>query len=141
MPEASGGCYCGNIRLTVSLSRDLSAYSPRACDCDFCRKHGAVYVSDPQGVLRIQITAAGQVNRFRQGSNTAEMLLCRQCGVLVGALYQEEHRLFGTLNANALDCRTAFGPEQCVSPKSLAADQKVQRWRDIWFANVSLTAA
>ncbi|HEY2402550.1 MAG TPA: GFA family protein [Steroidobacteraceae bacterium] len=141
MPEASGGCYCGNIRLTVSLSRDLSAYSPRACDCDFCRKHGAAYVSDPQGVLRIQITAAGQVNRFRQGSNTAEMLLCRQCGVLVGALYQEEHRLFGTLNANALDCRTAFGPEQCVSPKSLAADQKVQRWRDIWFANVSLTAA
>ena len=141
MPEASGGCYCGNIRLTVSLSRDPSAYSPRACDCDFCRKHGAAYVSDPQGELRIQITEAGQVNRFRQGSNTAEMLLCRQCGVLVGALYQEEHQLFGTLNANALDCRAAFGSEQSVSPKLLAADQKVQRWRDIWFPAVSVTAA
>jgi hypothetical protein len=140
MPASSGGCYCGNIRLTVSLSRDLSAYSPRACDCDFCRKHGAAYVSDPEGELRIQITAADQVNRFRQGSNTAQMLLCRECGVLVGALYQEEQRLFATLNANALDCRAAFGSEQRASPKLLAADQKVQRWRDIWFANVSVIA-
>lgn len=141
MPEVSGGCYCGNIRLTVTLSRDPPAYHPRACDCDFCRKHGAAYVSDPQGELRIRIAEAGQVNRFRQGSNTAEMLLCRQCGVLVGALYQEEDRLFGTLNAHVLDCRTSFGPEQSVSPRLLAADQRVQRWRDVWFANVGVVAA
>lgn len=141
MPDTGGGCYCGNIRLTVSLSRDPAAYNPRACDCDFCRKHGAAYVSDPQGELRIQIAEAGQVNRFRQGSNTAEMLLCRQCGVLVGALYQEAGRLFGTLNANALDCRAAFGPQQTVSPRLLAADQKVQRWRDIWFSQVTVAGA
>lgn len=140
MPEVSGGCYCGNIRLTVSLSKDLSAFNPRACDCDFCLKHGSAYVSDSRGALRIQIREVGQVNRFRQGSNTAEMLVCRQCGVLVGALYQETDRLFGTLNAKALDCRASFGPEQTVSPKSLAADQKVQRWRDIWFPDVKVTS-
>jgi hypothetical protein len=140
MPEVSGGCYCGNIRLSVSLSREVAAYNPRACDCDFCQKHGAAYVSDPRGTLSILIRDAGQVSRFRQGSNTAEMLLCRQCGVLVGALYQETDRLFGTLNAKVLDCRASFGAEQTVSPKSLAADQKVQRWRDIWFPDVRVTA-
>jgi hypothetical protein len=140
MPDVSGGCYCGNIRLTVSLSRDVCAYNPRACDCDFCQKHGAAYVSDPRGALSIRIGEAGQVNRFRQGSNTAEMLLCRQCGVLVGALYQEADRVFGTLNAKALDCRASFGPEQSVSPKSLSADQKVQRWHELWFPDVRVTA-
>jgi [ribosomal protein S5]-alanine N-acetyltransferase len=141
MPELKGGCYCGNIRLTVLLSQEPSSYHPRACDCDFCRKHGAAYVSDPQGELRIQINDESQVSRFRQGSSTAEMLLCRLCGVLVGALYREADRLFGTLNAQALECRAAFAPEQSVSPRLLPADQKVLRWRDLWFQDVTVTGA
>lgn len=138
MPDVSGGCYCGNIRLTVSFSRDLSAYTPRACDCDFCRKHGAAYVSDPAGSLCIRVTDERELSRFRQGSNTAEMLLCRTCGVLVGALYPEAGELFGTVNAQSLESRTIFGPQQSVSPKSLSADRKVQRWREIWFPKVVL---
>lgn len=137
--QVSGGCYCGNIRLTVTLSQEPSSYRPRACDCDFCRKHGAAYVSDAQGELRIQIRDEAQVSRFRQGSNTAEMLICRTCGVLVGALHREAERLFGTVNAQALDCRGAFGAEQSVSPKLLPAEQKVLRWRDLWFKDVAVT--
>ena len=138
MPETRGGCYCGNIRIVASFSQYLSSYEPRACDCDFCRKHGAAYVSDPQGSLSVEIGNDLEVNRFRQGSNTAEMLLCRTCGVLVGALYREADRLFGTLNVKALDARLAFGSEQGVSPKTLSADQKVRRWRDLWFPDVRL---
>ena len=138
MPETRGGCYCGNIRIIASFSESFAALNPRACDCDFCRKHGAAYVSDPLGSLRIQVRNEHEVNRFRQGSNTAEMLLCRTCGVLVGALYRESNRLFGTLNVKALDSRLSFGPEQPVSPKSLPADQKVRRWRSIWFPDVLL---
>ncbi len=141
MADVGGGCYCGNIRLDVSLSRDLSAYDPRACDCDFCQKHGAAYVSDARGSLRIWVRNELGVNRYRQGSNTAEMLLCRICGVLVGALYREGDRLFGTINVKALDARASFGAEQSVSPKSLSADEKTHRWREIWFPNVSLAAA
>jgi hypothetical protein len=138
MPEISGGCYCGNIRVTASFSKSSAAFNPRACDCEFCRKHGAAYVSDPLGSLHIQIRNEREINRFRQGSNTAEMILCRTCGVLIGALYRESHRVFGTLNAKALD--SSFGSEQGVSPKSLAQDQKIQRWRDIWFPDVRLDA-
>jgi [ribosomal protein S5]-alanine N-acetyltransferase len=141
MPDVDGGCYCGNLRLTVTFSQDLSAYAPRACDCDFCRKHGAAYVSDPQGALRIHVRRGHELRRFRQGSNTAEMLLCSRCGVLVGALYQEPDGLFGTLNVRSLDERAAFGAEQSVSPKMLSADRKVQRWREIWFSRVILDVA
>jgi hypothetical protein len=138
MPQLNGSCYCGNIRLDVSLSRELSEYSPRACDCDFCQKHGSAYVSDRHGSLRIRIANEADVSHFRQGSNTAEMLLCRSCGILVGALYRDGDRLFGTVNVRALDARAAFGVEKSVSPKSLAADVKAQRWREIWFADVSV---
>ena len=140
MQEVNGGCYCGNIRIQASFSRDLASYNPRACDCDFCLKHAAAYVSDPLGRLRMEIRHELEVNRFRQGSNTAEMLLCRTCGVLVGALYREPNRLFGTLNAKALDARGSFGPEKTVSPKLLPTDQKVQRWCDLWFPDVLLDA-
>ena len=140
MQEVSGGCYCGNIRLNAALSRDLASYNPRACDCDFCLKHAAAYVSDPLGSLHIEIRNELEVNRFRQGSTTAEMLVCRTCGVLVGALYRESNRLFGTLNAKALDSRPLFGPEKSVSPKLLSGDQKVQRWRELWFLAVVVDA-
>jgi hypothetical protein len=140
MTKVSGGCYCGNIRIQAHFSQDLATYNPRACDCDFCLKHAAAYVSDPAGSLRIEIRSDFEVNRFRQGSNTAEMLLCRICGVMVGALYRESNRLFGTLNAKALDTRLLFGSEESVSPKLLSAEQKAQRWRDIWFPEVLLEA-
>jgi hypothetical protein len=139
MVQANGGCYCGNIRVSASFSQYLSAYEPRACDCDFCSKHGAAYVSDSKGSLSIEIRDELEVNRFRQGSKSAEMVLCRTCGVLVGAVYRESNRLFGTLNVKALGCRASFGPEQQpVSPKPLSADQKVRRWRGIWFPDVQL---
>lgn len=136
--KASGGCYCGNIRVVASFSQEFAAYNPRACDCDFCMRHGAAYVSDPLGSLALHIGNDLEVNRFRQGSNTAEMLLCRTCGVMVGALYRESNRLFGTLNFKALDSRPSFGPEQGVSPKLLSPDQKVRRWCDLWFPDVLL---
>ena len=91
-------------------------------------------MSDPSGSLTLQIRNELEVNRFRQGSNTAEMLLCRACGVLVAAVYRDSHRLFGTLNVKALD--SSFGPQQDVSPKLLTPDQKVRRWRELWFPDV-----
>jgi hypothetical protein len=138
MLEISGGCRCGNIGVIAAFSQDLLAFNPRACDCDFCRTHVAAYVSDPLGALHIRVRSELGVNRLRQGSNTAEMLLCRTCGAMVGALYRDSHRLFGALNVGALDPRLSFGPEQRVSPKLLSPAQKVQRWRDIWFADVFL---
>ena len=136
MEHLNGKCYCGNIRLTVTLSRAPSAVNPRACDCDFCQKHGAAYVSDPRGSLDIRIKDEHEVSRFQQGSELAEMLLCRKCGVLVAALFRDADRLFGTLNVKALDCRADFGAPAPVSPKSLAPGEKTKRWRQLWYPDV-----
>jgi hypothetical protein len=138
MHKVNGGCHCGNIRVDIELARVPGTYIPRACDCDFCRKHGASYVSDPQGSLLIRIRDERQSGSYRQGSGLAEFLHCRNCGVLVGALYRSDGRLYAAVNAQAVDARVPFGAEQPVSPKKLSDSEKMGRWQDVWFSNVSV---
>ena len=139
MPRLAGGCHCGNIRVTVDLTHSPDTYAPRACDCEFCRKHGAAWVSDPQGSLWIEIRDEPDTSRYTQGDRLAEMLLCRNCGVLVSALWRGQ-RLYGVVNASVLDARVAFAAVQPVSPRTLSADSKRSRWQSIWFADVTLTS-
>jgi len=137
MHTARGGCYCGNIRLELSLTQEPGHYRPRACDCGFCRKHGAAYLSDPEGSLAIRIDDPSRTATFRQGNELAEMLLCGRCGVLVGALYRSDAGIYATVNAKAIDGAAAeFGNEQPVSPKQLSGEEKTLRWKKLWFSNV-----
>lgn len=140
MARLTGSCHCRNISVSVELTRAVSSYSPRACDCELCRRHGAAWVSDPQGSLLIHVRDQVDTGRYRQGAGIAEMLLCRNCGVLVAALWQGPP-VHGVVNANVLEARESFAAVQPVSPKSLSADAKVSRWQQIWFADVRLVAA
>jgi hypothetical protein len=140
MDRVSGGCHCGNIRMQMQLAREPAAYRPRACDCDFCRKHDAAYVSEPQGTLHLQIAEESAAGRYRQGSGQAEFLLCKRCGVLVAVLFRGEGQLHATVNSRAVDAGVTFGPEQSVSPQKLAPADKAQRWQEIWFRTVTVSS-
>lgn len=139
MHKVGGGCHCGNVRVDLQLAREPGAYHPRACDCSFCRKHGAAYVSDPEGSLSIRVQDARDMGTYSQGSGVAECIFCNRCGVLIGALYRSEGRIWGTVNAKIIEGPTSFDTEQCVSPKALSADEKQKRWQDIWFRNVTIS--
>jgi hypothetical protein len=139
--DVNGGCHCGNIALRIELTREPDAYNPRACDCDFCRKHGASYVSDPQGSLLVEIADEREIGMYRQGSAIAECLVCKICGVLVGAFYRAEGHIYGTVNAKAVDAGTSFGAEQVVSPKRLSGGEKEDRWKRLWFPSVKIVNA
>ena len=41
LPTLAGSCHCQRLQLALHGSLDPAATSPRACDCDFCRKHAA----------------------------------------------------------------------------------------------------
>ena len=138
MHVLNGGCHCGKLLVRMELTRPPASYNPRACDCDFCRKHAAAYVSDPKGALLIRIADPQSAGRYRQGSGLAELLFCDTCGVAVGALYRDEARLYGVVNARVLGDAAGFGAEQTVSPQRLSPDEKVSRWRKVWFADVSI---
>jgi len=136
----SGGCHCGNIRVKLELTRAPVTYNPRACDCDFCRKHGTAYVSDPNGSLSIRIKDRERVVRYRHGLGIAEFILCGSCGVMVAAELHVDGWLHAVCNARATDGWTQFGEEEPVSPKNLSASERTARWQRLWFRNVSIVS-
>ncbi|MGC3981875.1 MAG: hypothetical protein QM808_11485 [Steroidobacteraceae bacterium] len=138
MSKASGGCHCGNIKIDLDLSVDVFTYHPRACDCDFCRMHGAAWLSDAQGSMRVRIKDSNERGAYRQGSGQAEFMLCRTCGVLVCVMHRVGEQLHAAVNTKVLS-GIEFGVEQAASPKKLSAQEKAQRWQDLWFADVRIT--
>jgi hypothetical protein len=131
-----GGCHCGNISVQLRLAGTPDSYRPRTCDCDYCRKHGASYISDPQGSLLIRMRTAHDTAAYRQGSAAAEFLVCRNCGVLVAVIYNDDRSVHAAVNVRALDPAIRFGPDLPVSPQTLSAPEKLRRWREIWFSSV-----
>ena len=132
-----GGCHCGCLSLELSTLLTPAAIAPRACDCSFCRKHGASWISDPAGRLKLELRGEPPLE-YRQGSGAAQFLLCRRCGVLVATTYAHAARIYAAVNAACLDGNPGFGATLTVSPQKLDAEQKTARWRELWVPDVRI---
>lgn len=135
-----GGCHCGAVRIALATTLEPATTAPRACDCSFCRMHGAGWISDPAGQLEV-VAPDGALREYRQGSGIARFLLCTQCGVLVAAVFGHEGRTYGVANAASLDGRDAFAPPVPASPQQLGRDEKIARWLRLWVPDVALRTA
>lgn len=140
--QLTGGCYCGNIKLRAQLSQPAERFTARECDCGYCRKNGASYISDPHGKLEIHVKDTSIMGRFRQAKDgNAEFLHCKNCSVLIGAIHQclEDKKIIGTINRRAIDDNAKLFPEVTpVSPRLLSQEEKVGRWKDKWFQDVRI---
>jgi len=137
MSTLDGACHCGKVRLQFRTAKPIPDLTPRACDCSFCRKHGAAWISDPAGALRIR-SAKQSLRTYTQGSNTARFLLCEACGVLVAVVTGEGDALLGAVNAGCLEGEPALGQLVIVSPQRLDRDAKVARWGEVWIRDVRI---
>ena len=97
-----GECHCGSVRVLFDASRPLDELPLRACTCSFCRRHGALYTSDPHGHLHIE-AAPGAVEPYRFGTLTAEFLMCAECGCYVAATMETGDGLLAVLNVRGVD--------------------------------------
>ncbi len=134
----SGGCYCGNIRFEMATSNPIGAYPVRACDCDYCQKHGANYLSDNKGQLKIRVKTSTDLQRFKQGAQNAGFLLCRNCGVLVAVCYTDDGVRYGAINARAIEGEPPLQQAAVVSPQQLQPNERIARWKQLWFAKVDI---
>lgn len=126
MPTYTGGCHCGSLSLCYTTGQEAADVRPRACDCSFCTRHAASYVSDPSG--RLELNCGEHLQRYRQGEERADFLICGRCGVLLAVT----HENLGAVNARCLDQFGGFGQPQAVSPQKLSAEEKLARWRANW---------
>jgi hypothetical protein len=102
MPSHEGACHCGAIGFRFETALEPSRWSVRACLCRFCRAHAALSCSDPRGSLAFVESRAGALERYRFGLKTADFLLCRRCGVYIGAAIETPAGRFGIVNTRAL---------------------------------------
>jgi hypothetical protein len=95
-------CHCGALTARYRTAISPAEWVVRACQCSFCRSHGSIATSDPGGALEFRSTDPNLIQRYRFGGRTAEFLICRECGVYVGAQMVSDKGRFGVLNVLSL---------------------------------------
>ena len=97
-----GSCHCEAIGWTYRTSVEPSQWPVRSCQCSFCRRHATRCTSDPAGSVEFSVSDRDALLRYRFGLRTAEFLVCKRCGVYLGAWADGPGGRFATLNLNAL---------------------------------------
>ncbi len=116
--------------MTLSLPSELSNYSPRACDCDFCMERNISYISHPEGSLTIQ--SKDKLLPLQQGQKQASFLSCIHCNDVVAVVRKFSNLNKGAINATLLKDFHQMKEPQIISPKLLPAKEKVERWNSLW---------
>ena len=106
--EHAGGCHCGNMQVRLHLSKAPLDNPLRACSCSFCRAHQTRTVADPNGLFEVAAKDWHLVEPYRFSSGTADYLICRRCGVYVGAICETATGLRAVVNVNCLADRALF---------------------------------
>ena len=97
-----GHCHCGAVRASFETRRPAEDVQVRACQCGFCRRKGAKWISDPDGHLHVT-AAPGAMRRYRFGTESADFLLCRECGDCVAVVMQDGAHWLGVVNVRGAD--------------------------------------
>ena len=128
--RVDGACHCGELSFTLETRRSRAEIEPRACDCAFCVRHGAQCWSDPEGSVEIDVHDESMLQRYRFGHETADFLVCRRCGVYLGALITAGGVQRATVNLRLTALRDL--PAAVVSYQSEARDERVARRLARW---------
>jgi hypothetical protein len=133
-----GSCHCGAVGFLYDTRLAPQEWSLRACQCSFCRAHGARSTSDPLGAVAFHVRRADALRRYRFGHRLTDFLLCGHCGVYVGAVTDISGHLFAIINTNALHPFPAglkSGPavtEEIVNYEGESAAMRSERRRKRW---------
>ena len=128
-----GRCHCGALGFSFQTALPVGQWSVRACQCRFCRTHGALTTSDPAGRLTWHVEDGALLQRYRFGLRTADFLLCRRCGVYIGAQIETARGAFGIINALALTAVPQALPRAAAADySSESTDERVERRERRW---------
>ena len=129
---SEGSCHCGAFGFSFRASRNPDSGPVRACQCSFCRRHGARTTADRAGSVSFRGADETSVQRYRFGLRTADFLICRKCGVYIAAMLTTPRGRFATLNINALEEHVDVPEATSVSYEGESAEQRQLRRERSW---------
>ena len=127
-----GRCHCGAIGFIFRTSQPPARWAVRACQCSFCRGHGARTISDPEGSVTFQIAEASKLRRYRFGTRSSDFLVCGNCGVYVAALLTLSNGQFATLNINTIRAPLDVPEAVPASYEGESGEQRQSRRKQRW---------
>ena len=128
-----GSCHCGAIGFDYRTAIRPNEWSVRACQCRFCRAHDALSASDPTGELSFDASDPAMLQRYRFALGTADFLLCRTCGVYIGAVIEIADQKRGIINTHALiDAGANIAAPAAISYDGEDVSGRVSRRDERW---------
>ena len=137
----SGSCHCGAIGFSYRTQQPPPSWNVRACQCSFCRAHAGLTTSDPSGSIEFREHRADALQRYRFGLRVTDFLLCRICGVYIGAEIETRAGRFGVINIHALrPAPEGLGPAVAMEYGSESTAERVVRREKRWTPVITAVA-
>jgi hypothetical protein len=127
-----GACHCGAAGFTLRTSQPPERWQVRACQCSFCRAHGARTVTDPRGSVTFRVAEPSKLKRYRFATRSADYLICGACGVYIAAVFGSTEGQFATVNVNALHGLEYVPDAVPVSYDGESPEQRASRRAQRW---------
>ena len=128
--EYKARCSCGDIEIIINLPEPIESYSARKCDCDFCVPRCLAYLSDANGTL--SFTPKDKLVQLKQGSGQATFWQCRNCEDVVAVSNTQNGDTRGAAVKGLFEGLYSLQESVTVSPKTLSAAEKLERWPLVW---------
>lgn len=106
-----GRCHCQNLHWKFHTEKPARDWLVRSCQCSFCRAHGARCTSDPDGAVDFSVQDESALLRYQFSLSVAQFLVCKNCGVYIGAIMTQPTASFTTINLNTMITTTSDLPE------------------------------
>ncbi|MCC7258422.1 MAG: hypothetical protein IT486_08615 [Gammaproteobacteria bacterium] len=114
-----GACHCGALEFTFETALSPQRWPVLACQCGFCRSHGAATTADPRGEVRFTYAYPDRLRRYRFALRSTDYFVCRECGCYLGAVMMTGVGAVAAINVNVLRER----------PRGLAAAKTANGYR------------
>jgi len=129
MAVINGSCHCGNISYELRTAAEPVDIRARACDCNFCRIHGAQNWSDPDGEAVLRVEKTQRLHRYRFALKTADFYVCTVCGAYAGAVLEDGEQAWSTVNLRLTGLELN---EEVASYGSEDTAARVDRRKRVW---------
>ena len=138
MQTYQGRCHCGALAYELRTPHQPATWPIRACQCSFCRVHGARTTSGPDATVRFVIPDESKLHRYRFASRTADFYVCHGCGAYVASVIDSPKGRFATLNVNLLTPPLDLPPSTPMVYDSETPSQKLARREQKWTPVIEL---
>jgi hypothetical protein len=133
----AGKCHCGNISFSLTWEPNPSHIPARACTCSFCKRHGAVWTSNPRGALRILVRDSTLVTKYAFATENASFHTCAGCGIVPFVTSLIDGDLYAVVNVNSFEgVDPSFIRRESADFDGEDENARLARWKRNWIADV-----